>query len=231
MYDLRRIALKSLIVMSSFLIFISQESRAENPGDFTPLPNQKYALCAGAPAFNFDGITYAKCLKLKGDSLGQTHAYPPGALNQNIATVNKIGMIRNNFRVSTWSPPSQSFAVYTCKQPGAYAQCNGGLCSESTSGKPFPGVGPIKQNEIICSCRIVTTSEVYHVTGPSTCPTTASDYDAICGAGSAKDQSSDGVVIRIGSAGPAIDMDPLNDYYNKQFGTQYALNKCERPAN
>ncbi|MEY2990090.1 MAG: hypothetical protein RLZZ163_1006, partial [Actinomycetota bacterium] len=28
---------------------------------FQPMPNQTYALCAGAKSFNFDGVTYAKC--------------------------------------------------------------------------------------------------------------------------------------------------------------------------
>ena len=31
---------------------------------FTKLPDQDYALCAGALTWNFDGITYAKCKKM-----------------------------------------------------------------------------------------------------------------------------------------------------------------------
>jgi hypothetical protein len=194
--------------------------------ELMPLSKQKYALCAGATAFNFDGITYAKCQKLKGNSLGLRHAYPP---DQNVQTVNKIGAAKNTYRVSTYSPPNSSYAQYTCTKPGAYAQCNGGLCFENTSGKLFPGVGKVKGNEIICSCPIVTTDIVYNVWGPATCPITSSEYDEICGAGEARQQSSDGVIVRIGSAGPSSVIELLTDYYNYTFGTSHVINKCERP--
>lgn len=201
--------------------------------ELMPLPNQKYALCAGALSFNFDGITYAKCRKLRGDSVTLTHAYPPGVLNKNIETVNKIGTAPNNrsFRVSTYSPPNSSiYAVYECTEPGAYAQCDGGLCFENTSGKPFPGVGPVARHEIICSCPIVTTDSVYHVTGPAACPTTLAEYNAVCGAGAAQAQTADGVILRIGSSGPADTQKAQDDYYDQQFGTTSTMKKCERPA-
>lgn len=43
-----------------------------------PLSNQKYALCAGAVTFNFDGITYARCRLKDGDSLAEKHNYKGG---------------------------------------------------------------------------------------------------------------------------------------------------------
>jgi hypothetical protein len=206
---------------------MAQDSSASVQDVFMSLPNQKYALCAGALSFNFDGITYAKCQKLKGNSVSVPHAYPP---SQNIQTVNRIGTTKNTYRVSTFSPPKpSSYALYTCAKSGAYAQCDGGLCFENTSGKPFPGVGKVKRNEIICSCPIVTTDPVYHVWGPATCPKTSSEYDAICGAGEAKEQSADGNILRIGAVGPAEENDLLTGYYNIEFGTSYVTKKCPRP--
>lgn len=213
----------------SFIFFLfGQESLAITQDELMALPNQKYALCAGALSFNFDGITYAKCLKLKGNSVSLTQPYPP---SQNIQTVNKIGTANNTYRVSTYSPPGASVAVYTCTQPGAFAQCDGGLCFENTSGKTFPSLGRLNRGEIMCSCPAVTTDTTYHVNGPATCPKTAAEYDAICGAGSAQAQSSNGVILRVGADGPAIKNDILLEFYNMSFGTNYVNNKCERPAN
>lgn len=227
MLKLFSIIFRRLIGVIFILIIINQESLAITQDELIALPSQKYALCAGALSFNFDGITYAKCLKLKGNSVSLTQSYPP---NQNIKTVNKIGTANNTYRVSTYSPPGASVAVYTCTQPGAFAQCDGGLCFESTSGKKFPSLGRLSRGEIICSCPAVTTDQTYHVNGPATCPKTAAEYDAICGAGSAKAQSSNGVILRVGAAGPAINNDILLEFYNISFGASYVNSKCERPS-
>ena len=83
--------------------------------------------------------------------------------NQDICSINAAGA-ENGYMASTFSsspsvePPSGDKAVYDC--PGrasndAYAQCDGGICFTSTEGKSFPGFeGPLKQNEIVCSCPI-----------------------------------------------------------------------------
>lgn len=114
-----------------------------------PLENQTYALCAGAVSFNFDGITYAKCRKKQGNSLGLAHSY----LGGDIATVNSIGTTGSApFIVSTYSPPDpERYALYSCNKPGAYAQCDGGICFTNTTGNPFPGLGVVGNTEIICS--------------------------------------------------------------------------------
>ena len=56
---------------------------------------------------------------------------------------------------------------------GAYAQCDGGICFKSTQGQSFPGLGPLAQNEIVCSCPITEQSPVnpvgYQISGPFPC--------------------------------------------------------------
>jgi len=193
---------------------------------FTPLWNQNYALCAGALAFNFDGITYANCRKKNGNSLGVTHSYQDG----NVQTVNNIGNADENnniFMVSTYSPPDhKKYAAYNCNSLGSYAQCNGGICFTSTSGKNFPGFGTLDKNEIICSCPIISSSN-YHVMGPADCPTTKSEYDDICGQGTKNKIKADGLIIRIGSHGSASTTIGLNILYDKTFGTKSELKICE----
>jgi len=197
----------------------------ENNQAFTPLSNQNYALCAGAISFNFDGITYAKCRKKCGNSLGVTHSYPGG----NVETVNKIGNAPDNgsFMVSTYSPPDPNiYAAYSCNKSGSYAQCNGGLCFTGTTGKKFPTIGPVANFEIICSCPIISSSN-YHVMGPSKCPSTQKEYDNICASGSKETTSADGFVIRIGSAGPIAVTSALNALYDKTFGTKSTMSVCK----
>jgi hypothetical protein len=80
----------------------------------------------------------------------------------------------------------------SCNKSGSYAQCDGGICFTSTENTSFPGLGAVGANEIVCSCPITTTNSDYQIFGPfgtqffgphHNCPTTASDYDAICGIG------------------------------------------------
>jgi hypothetical protein len=192
-----------------------------------PLSNQKYALCAGAVTFNFDGITYARCRLKDGNSLAEKHPYQGGDAD----TVNRIGNAPGNgsFMVSTYSPPSTAeYALYSCPSQGAYAQCNGGLCFTNTTGKNFPGLGRLSNNEIICSCPIKIAKD-YHVTGPAQCPSSRSKYDSICGQGSEKNVSADGVSLFIGAGGPPAITVAMNDYYDKVFKTTSNHKVCERP--
>jgi len=201
----------------------------------TALGNQEYALCAGAESFNFNGVTYAKCRKQYGNSLGITHSYSGG----NVQTVNDIGTAPGNgsFIVSTYSPPDSSlFAIYDCKgkrkaakTTGSFAQCDGGICFTNTSGRNFPGVGPVADDEIICSCPIISTS-IYHVWGPADCPATQSEYDAICAKGSKKMTRADGAILHVGNTGPPIVTLALDAMYDKRFGTKSTPKICERPC-
>jgi hypothetical protein len=125
------------------------------------MPNQPYALCTGAISFNFDDITYA--------------TYTPVILDKNVLNLNIIGTShrKSTFTVITYSPPDPyTYSLYTCIKPAAFAQCNGGICFENTSGSEFPGVGLVRQDEIICSCPIANITNpdvsrpnsIYHVT-------------------------------------------------------------------
>lgn len=190
-----------------------------------PLPNQKYALCAGAITFNFDNVTYARCALLDGDSVSAKQAYKGG----NVKTVNEVGNKNGAYVVSTFSPPSPSeIAAYSCKKEGAYAQCDGGICFESTVGKSFPGLGTLSDKQIVCSCPIQTSNN-YHVWGPASCPTSATQYDAICAKGSDRQTSKNGVSLRVGNNGPVDVSKALVDYYDLVFKTSNGLKTCSRP--
>ena len=191
-----------------------------------PLPNQKYALCAGAITFNFDKVTYARCALKDGDSISATQKFKGG----NITTLNREGNQNGAFVMSTFSPPTapDKYAAYSCKKMGAYAQCDGGICFESTVGKEFPGLGTLSKRQIVCSCPIET-SENYHVWGPYECPKNSSTYDDICSTGLNKKTSMDGKSLRVGNNGPVAVSKALVDYYNLRFKTNYALKTCSRP--
>ena len=183
-------------------VAVAQTSSASICKAFTVLKNQPYALCAGASSFIFDKVAYAKCtVQPKGNSISAPLKYPcSDPQGCNIETVNQEGIANGSFFASTYSPPppAANVALYNCKTAeskargnsnsqgdtsGSYAQCDGGICFTSTTSTAFPGLGDVGENEIVCSCPITTTSDSYQVFGPSSCPKTASDYDAICGAG------------------------------------------------
>ena len=58
------------INLISFLFNGVTNAEATTTNPVIPLPNQDYALCAGAVTFNLDSITYAKCRIKYGNSLG-----------------------------------------------------------------------------------------------------------------------------------------------------------------
>jgi hypothetical protein len=70
-----------------------------------------------------------------------------------------------------------NMAVYTCpsSSAGAYAQCDGGICFNSTSGNAFPGfTKPLAGTQISCSCPISEASASknpfgYQIIGPYPC--------------------------------------------------------------
>lgn len=202
---------------------------------FTKLADQDYALCAGALTWNFDGITYAKCKKMHGNSLSLTQPYPapPKPQQGDIQTINDIGTAPDNgaFIVSTYSPPegarspSGDLAVYNCKRKGSYAQCDGGICFTNTSGKNFPGLGKLAENEIMCSCPI-TTANVYEVFGPNPCPKTAAEFDQVCATGSRS--AKNGEYLRIGSPGRG-NIQIFSDCLEPKPEPVY-LNRCVRPS-
>jgi len=144
-------------------------------------------------------------------------------------------------------------ALYTCNtagsnaqgnsddqgnRSGSYAQCDGGICftsttSTATESKTFPGLGDVGEGEIVCSCPITTTSDSYQVFGPfgptffgknHNCPTTASDYDAICGVGiTANDNGYTPLYIGASTGAPVLLAECLTP------GPPPNFNTCTRP--
>ena len=208
------------------------------PGQWVILKNQPYALCAGAAAVNFNEITYANCAKLRGNSISLQQNFPfaPGNDDNpgNIATVNEGAPNRGGYIVSTYSPPAGAanpngnLAVYQCERGGSYAQCDGGLCFTSTTGRNPPLWGPVSNSQIVCSCPIQTSAIPFTVMGPKPCPTTAAEYDAVCGSNGS--QANNGATIFIG--------DPISN--PASWGILAAcllgqtqpvpINTCTRPA-
>ena len=201
------------------------------PGHFVILRNQPYALCAGAQAVNFNEITYANCARLRGNSISLQQNFPsaPGHDDPgDIATVNEGAPSRGGYIVSTYSPPAGStnpagdLAVYSC-QGGSYAQCDGGLCFTSTTEKTSPLWGDVSHSQIVCSCPIRTSAIPFEVMGPFPCPTTAAEFDSVCG--SNVSAANNGATIFIGA--------PFRDGYEKLSecltGQPQTFNTCTRP--
>lgn len=162
-----------------------------NPGG-QPSPlavcDQKYALCATAQCFYLNEVAYCKCNLKEGKSISLSFAFDNNT--QNVCSMLDDGL-RNGYTVSTFSLPDEvtkryareykkgsgkpaPLALYTCPRrttTGPYAQCDGGVCFDSTSGTTFPGVGDVGRNQIVCSCPLTTPRRVgpdpgYQITGP-----------------------------------------------------------------
>jgi len=145
----------------------SRNSKMANVAPTVIGKNQTYALCAKAKCFVFSSLAYCECDILSGNSVSATFSYsvlPPDAAKQNICDLNAQGA-GNGFMASTYSLPPEALkggnmAVYTCytcpsSSAGACAQCDGGICFNSTSGNAFPGfTKPLAGTQIICSCPI-----------------------------------------------------------------------------
>ncbi len=224
----------SLPVGSLCMALAIVAARAESPGvlpdnsqmrsvaPYAVCRNQTYALCAEASSFVFNNLAYAECQIEHGDSISAPpFNYPvvsfPGQPQQNICDLNAQG-VGNGFMASTFSLPTDALkggtgAVYTCPggSTGAYAQCEGGICFKSTKGKSFPGLPPLKQNEIICSCPItkaINNSDPfgYQIFGPYPCQ---NDYFKNC---TAVTNELNGTIIPVGApTGAARTLDNHSD--------------------
>src|SRR5579864_6340268 len=162
-------ALQLSTAFSAFAFHLDPALNPEPP--FVICQNQRYALCAEASCFVYNGVAYCQCDILKGDSISLQLSYSSPTGDRNVCDVNQQGRT-NGYMVSTFSLPNDvkkggSAAVYTCPgsanagswviAPVAYGQCDGGICFKSTRGKRFPGfAGKVKDDEIICSCPIST---------------------------------------------------------------------------
>jgi hypothetical protein len=203
---------------------------AETTKSFTPEPpfviceKQRYALCAAADCFVYDGLAYCRCDVERGDSISLQLNYTDLAgKDQNVCDVNKQGK-RNRFMVSTYSLPDGvqkggSAAVYTCPgtdnagsgvvAPVAYGQCDGGICFESSRGKRFPGFAQrLTNSEIMCSCPVSTSAtpgssdplgyQIFGAYHPSAPPGSRCDASS-CAACSVTNPTANGAAIKVGA--------------------------------
>jgi hypothetical protein len=146
---------------------------------FTICSGQTYALCATARCEMYNNVAYCRCDVKHGDSISLTLSYPGG----NVCDFNAAG-VSNGYMVSTYSPPPSIIkptgdqAIYTCPastSTGTYAQCDGGVCFQSSRGQRFPGFGQaLTGTEIICACPTVTADPAsskigYQIVGPYPC--------------------------------------------------------------
>lgn len=201
-------------------------AKAQTSSAYAICQNQTYALCASASAFVYAGVSYAKCVIKTGNSISLPPLNYTDKLGQtkNICNMNAEG-VANGYMMSTFSLPEEvkkggNKALYTCPKgsTAGYAQCDGGTCFKSTTGRFFPGVGKVAANEIICSCPITTPTASsflvgYQFVGPYPCQQQAF---------SACSQTvTNGSIIPVGSPpGAGRILTQL------LYGQQYAINEC-----
>ena len=185
--------------------------------------NQRYALCAEASCFVYDGVAYCKCDVKNGDSISLQLSYSSPTGDRNVCDVNQQGR-RNGYMVSTFSVPPDAkkggpVAAYTCPgtddagsgvvAPVAYGQCDGGLCFQSSRGTRFPGFDArLRNREIMCSCPVSTEATAgstdalgyqifgaYHPSAPlgSRCDASA------CSACAVSNPTANGAILPVGS--------------------------------
>ncbi|WP_105168455.1 hypothetical protein [Pseudoalteromonas sp. T1lg23B] len=212
-----------------------------NPDDYN-----RFALCATATCWTLDGVAYCKCQVLNEQSISISFDYLENGKNKNICDLLLQGK-ENQFTVSTYATPRQietdydpeteklgpPLGFYTCSgqdsQAAYSAQCDGGVCFNSTQGSNFPGLGHIKDNEIVCSCPpSKNPTKRFQIAGPWLCePGAANDnneccdkdyYNEMC---SVTSVSTTGTKLAVGApAGGAATLSKLLD------GSVPSLNAC-----
>ena len=207
-------------VISAFAFHLDPPLDPEPP--FVICEN-RYALCAAASCFVYNGLAYCKCDIKPGDSISLQLDYTSPLGERNVCDVNLEGRT-NGYMVSTFSLPDDVLkggpaAVYTCPgsadsgngvvAPVAYGQCDGGICFKSTRTHRFPGfTRPLRANEIICSCPISTDATPgssdsfgYQVFGPyhpNAAPGGRCDANA-CAACSVPSPTANGATLPVGA--------------------------------
>lgn len=205
------------------LLVLAHAAAAE---PFAICQKQRYALCATASCLVYNGVAYCTCDVKYGESISLPFAIADG----DACTVDKKGF-GNGYMLSTYSLPrgvrrGGDQAIYTCpgdSSDGAYAQCDGGFCFTSTSGRRFPGSPrKLKANQVICSCPISTADPGgggpgYQLVGPYPCQ---QEFFANCGSDVAN--SDTGSTIYVGA--PTGSARALTEAL---YGSVPELNHCE----
>jgi hypothetical protein len=225
-----RLLLRILPLLAAFQIFTAISAFAfhldpalDPEPPFVTCDHQRYALCAEATCFVFDGVAYCKCDIKNGNSISLQLSYSTPSGEKNVCDANRQGRT-NGYMISTFSLPKNvnkggSAAAYTCPgtddasggvvAPVAYGQCDGGFCFKSSRGQRIPGfTRPLRDDQIICSCPISTAATAgsadsfgYQIFGPYH-PKAAlgSRCDAsVCAACSVVNPTANGATLQVGA--------------------------------
>ena len=218
---------------------------------FVVCENQRYALCASASCFVYNGVAYCRCDVMRGDSISLQLEFSTPAGEKNVCDLNALGRTQG-FMVSTYSLPADAVkggraAAYTCPgtdnqgsgvpAPVGYGQCDGGLCFISKGHQPAPAVAGPSSREIVCSCPISTAATPgssnalgYQVFGPyhpEAPPGQRCDASA-CAACGVSNPTANGSIIPVGAPTGA------GEFLTERLtGSVPTLNEClcECPAN
>lgn len=223
-----RLELTSLLAAAQLCTALPVFGSASDPSFVSERPfviceNQRYALCADASCFLYNGVAYCRCTVLRGDSISLQLSYASPAGERNVCDVNRQGK-RNGYLISTFSLPNNvrkggPAAVYTCPgsvnagsgvlAPVAYGQCDGGICFTSSSGQRFPGFDArLRSREVMCSCPISTEATPgssdslgYQIFGPyhPDAPIGSRCDASGCAACSVPNPSANGTIIPVGA--------------------------------
>src|SRR5271169_4210129 len=90
-------AIQFVIFAAAFGVDPVQAQTSESP--FVICNKQRYALCAAADCFVYDGVAYCKCDVKNGDSISLQLSYTGPAGDQNVCDVNEQGK-RGRYLVS-----------------------------------------------------------------------------------------------------------------------------------
>ncbi len=214
-------AIQLLTITGAFAADILPGLDPQTP--FVICHNQRYALCAQADCFVYDGVAYCKCEVKKGDSISLQLEYTSPVGKRNACDVDRQG-VSNGYVLSTYSLPNDAkkggpVAAYTCPgtddagagvpAPVAYGQCDGGMCFTSSRGKRFPGFeAKLKDREVMCSCPVSTSAtpgssdalgyQIFGIYHPKAAPGSRCDASA-CAACSVPNPTSNGAIIPVGA--------------------------------
>lgn len=193
---------------------------------FVICTKQRYALCATARCLVYNQVAYCACDVKFGASISLPFTLPEG----DACVVDKKGL-GNGYMLSTYSlPPSVKVggnqALYTCPgdtADGAYAQCDGGFCFTSTSGRRFPGFDrKLKANQVMCSCPISVADPSaggpgFQIVGPYPCQ---QEFFENCYSGVANTDTGSSVYVGAPTGTPRL-------LTNALYGSVPPLNHCE----
>jgi len=116
---------------------------------------ETFAFCGVSPCKVFNGVAYCTCEIV--DTVGTGSSFVDHSDgNQDICALNEDAVENDLGHMFTFYPWDYSSKVaYQCENSAApYAQCDGGICFNSSTGSTFLG-NPVGKDEIVCACPVV----------------------------------------------------------------------------